>query len=480
MKESLQRKHVNYQPAAANFSPNEEYGGTYISPPPFRVVSSPAPSIQQKEANSKPTDAVHTAPPSSKEALIQRAVGYEFETGWKGQRHIPGTGFIGLGKRYENMQKLDPLGTLGTAGQFRIESDDGGIEFIIDPPVEETPKGSEDLILRMNSMLAIVNSLVARGASGRPFMLNKAINSDENKAYKIIPLPGEPLMKAGPQVTTGLDLGKIPQMRDAYNEKFEEDNGEGGLRTKEGVNIGISQNLKSMTNAYSTASINNRGIVNGANRSEPLIGLLSILIQYIFGGVNTRKHENEESSSPLQYHKIIAGRLLAKTDFVQLFRLLPLPEQNYFRANPNEWVTLVITSLRESNYGQLMLDGVLRDDTTRRDANLNKDNKLFEKGIKEKEKPDITVEQWLLNMLNLADEDLKSDGLKAIDPDQSMGALGNKMDKIGKPKGLPGNKHRDKAGIFEFRGIQDQKLPPSQWLEFAVQFHEYISHLHRK
>ncbi|GAA2669124.1 MULTISPECIES: hypothetical protein [Actinosynnema] len=367
--------------------------------------------------------------------VAQRKVGFEFETGWLVRKKR----LIGS----SSMAKKDPIGPAHTG--FKLEADEAGggkseIEFIVHPPVEESAEGEQDLDRTMTA-LANLGTALQTTASTRPtFLLSQATGRADDHAYLVEPTSDRAL-RAGPQVTSGLDLAKIPRLR------------------QDAVPIPDALTNTAALMQFRANSVQVPGV--GAP-SAKLVGLLTLITQYLTAGGTPHKAElsaldaNSRYNIALNYPKQIGDELLARTDFAHLFTLLPDDEQAHWRAHDDEWVNLALT-----NTPPALL--------------LTADDSVISRGVKVDENrerkgtytPKLTIREWLTGLLGGVDR------LRTLKDAESMGEFGAKKERIG-----AGPTAAD-VGIFEFRGAQNNKIPVEQWRDFALGFHRYIAALHR-
>lgn len=435
-----------------------------------------------------------------RQAVIQRAVGFEFETGWLVDR-VPlvkqeDSNELTPGKPVP-FKKKDPISAANTDG-FRLEADEamGGrseLEVVIRPPVEESEEGFERLKQIMHSIEVLGKKLIKlHNSKGDPFPLSAVTGASEDDLTLVTPRKDDPELSAGPQVTTGLRLEAVPKL------------------------VGTKANKE----------------LDGTPKFQ---GLIELIKQYVTRGTG--------KGGALNYPKIIAEPLLARTDFVTLLELVEEGVQKHYRENPKLWVPEVLelaglplelakedilsrgvvsdedmdehTRLRseldmvpsdkkllleieaiDNEIDQLSLSiesyqapkGLIekfnrRNEPTkeemqesllqkvsdklgpveRLDKLRQRRNKLQVQVQKLEKHAGFTVGTWLEEILNGADL------LKTVKDAESLGEFGDKTEKVG-PKGK-------RAGIFEWRGDQSKPIPLSQWTEYALSFFQRIAQL---
>ena len=406
--------------------------------------------------------------------VIQRAVGYEFETGWfvEKEEKIPDAANNQQNasevKRHA-LKKKDPIGS-ATYPNFKLEADEAGsqseIEFIIHPPIPESQEGLTLLLGTMNQMLTLGRKFLEHKQA--PFQLNEVTGVPSDIDYLITP---DKELRAGPQVTLGLDLAAIPAYLKAQGDKD---------KTLDPGNAPIDQYPK-------------------------LKGLLVIMKQYLQRGL---KDSKKDTGPALSYPKIIAEPLLARTNFVGLFNLIEDDKKKLYQKDARKWVEDVMNfaGLDPSRAKEDMLSkGVVEgDDEMMEHASLRAElgevearleavnasiSKASSPAAEEKKHLDelkelhtnqtklyaqikgmethagITVLDWLLGIVS------GSDKLREIKTPDSLGEFGTKTEKVG-----PGGK--TDAGIFEYRGAQTNKINLEEWPTFAVNQFMLILRIH--
>lgn len=385
--------------------------------------------------------------------VVQRAVGYEFETGW----------LVGIELSQGTITPLKKKDRIGftTFDGFKIEADEAGgdlseVEFIVDPPVPEGAQGINRLDNIMSDMEMFGQVLEAKGSEGVPFSLNEVTGNIRDKLFIITPTRNG-ILTAGPQVTSGVDLAKIGQLNTISEsadsnlpEIFKSDD----ESSVPGELKGTIQQLQNTAEEIS-ASTN--------NLSPALTGLLTIIVNYLSAGGDKQKGNelslNMRQGLALNYPKRIADVLLARTNFAKLLSIIPRKELLSFIDHPDSWVGLV----------QHLLPGYVDVDDSVIQRGILDDESDPESGVTI---PNLTIRQWLLGML------AGQDRITTDIPDaESMGEFGAKTEKVG------GNSifsQEVDAGIFEFRGAQSNKIPLLRWKPFALEFLKYISMVHNQ
>lgn len=437
---------------------------------------------------------------AQRQAVIQRAVGFEFETGWLVDR-VPlvreeDSEELKAGEPVP-FKKKDVVSAAKTDG-FRLEADEasGGrseLEIVIRPPVAETKEGYQRLAQIMEAIYEFGSRLIKlHNDKSQPFALSEVTGTSGDDLTLVTPAPDDPELRAGPQLTTGLRLEAVPEL----------------LKKKPNKDLDDTPKFQ---------------------------GLIELIKQYITRGTG--------EGGALHYPKIIAEPLLARTDFVTLLALVEPEVQERYHESPEHWVPDVLQlgglplelaqedilgrgvvsdedmdehtliraelslmpsddnlvreitaidleidqlALRIENYQppKGMLEKFSRrneqtkeqmeeslvekvhdklDPVARLDQLRQRRHKLQEKKHQLERYAGFTVGKWLEEILNGVDL------LKTIKDAESLGEFGDKTEKVGP--------EREAAGIFEWRGDQANKIPLKKWPDYALSFFEKITQL---
>lgn len=366
--------------------------------------------------------------------IIQRMVGFEFETGWKIEKKVykkelyrDSEGWWGIGffnTRATNefiWSRLDKKEIIGeyrdSINGFHLEADDASsgkseIEFVTKPF-----ESREDLISSMDDIQRVGELLIESSRS-------KDENGDFQKwGFKITPC--DETLGANPQMTFGMGLDKLDPF---INES------------------GILMNEIDKT----------KDII--LSESSQLAILVRLIQQYIIQG--SMDKGNEYGTRPLSYPKQIADVIMARTDFGMLLELAM--KENKKKITLDQWLT-IFTNLGVNIENKLFACGILKDD--------NKEDELQQKKIQLSEKdyliirkkyiyiPKLTIREWLVSIYN------KKDYLAKMKDHEGMGGLGKKTDKV--------NSHN--VGIFEYRGLQRSPKILSEWKDFAIEWYDKVN-----
>ena len=264
--------------------------------------------------------------------VVQRALGLEFETGWQIFHETPSKN-VGEGPLEVPYKKEESIyGSRTGAPGWSMETDGKDIEFVVEPPFDESAAG----MLVLNNVMGTLNAFTT--------LLNPEQNTarltpaTHQQFFQIqdpnaVIVPNGDVLKAQLQATAGVRLDRIDDL-------FKEMGREGAtsdLSSRQGTTYYANRAIAAANNADNAAP------VNGAPASDKLIGFLTLLSQYIKQG---------EAEGQRAYAKDIAYAM-ARTDFASMFALLP--EQAYFNANPGIWVTYVLTNAGFAGTGGSLL-----------------------------------------------------------------------------------------------------------------------------
>lgn len=466
----------------------------------IQLLNQPIPPAPQLDLPFSSPFSVATAR-SSPPAVLQRKVGFEFETGWliNRQEHDE------EGKELSvPFQKKDVVSTATTDG-FRMEADEAGegkseIEFVVRPPVDENAAGYQRLQGIMDNIRTLTDALCQHTD---PFFLNVVTHVPGDNATLVQPCDTQ--MHAGPQATSAIRLDKIREFMTSFNYPQPE----GVLTEKEG--------LPADRKAFS--------------------GFAAVVGEYV-----RRAQPEGGSRGFFSYPKIMAEPLLSRTDFTGLFRLIEPGVQTFYCSHPELWVEDVLQAaslppdvadkdmlgrgvVGEEDYpaflplqaefcslqdqpppdryqydeAYLALADQYTQLTEKAGAKLSRQNqkklaeleRKMEELLTKKRRLTEVYDRWLTKLKNIQTQkepyvqhagftvrewlnDIlleNSDRLTTLKDAESMGEFGNKTEGVGPAADKP-------AGIFEWRGDQTTKIPATQWKAYALGFMEKIGVLH--
>jgi hypothetical protein len=392
------------------------------------------------------------APSRGAAHVLQRKLGFEFETGW--------TAYTGDKK----LNKFDPIGTERHPG-FKVESDDDGrVEFVIHPPLEIGPSltglvnGTFDGVDKYATRLietakhTRTGPVPPSGTQGQSseqgasddksssddemddteyeynkFSLRQATNQDGDHAFTIA--PRDDTLTAHPQSTVGLTLGQIAGLH-THVEKFQAP-----------ADMAASAVARPPSDFFDMSPA--AELLGVATISPELTGFLMLVANYVKAG---------ETDVPLEYPKMITdGWILARNDFPTL--LAQTPERTSGKIGTGQGavgLTKLVMRVVQSRLKE-------KDETA----------PVFSKGITKTPGRFDTAEPFgptraaWLNGIEQGSDLMTYAVDKAY---ESMGRLGNKTEPVAteKPDAPPST-----GGIFEFRGGQTRPLEQEQWRAYA-------------
>jgi len=258
--------------------------------------------------------------------VIQRAVGFEFQTAWNTYIEIPGPGG---NVQQVTLPKETPLYGGRTSGLgWTMETDGREIEFVVEPPLPESDAGVNDLTAVMGSMTAFIHRLEQHMGLARltPTTHPQLFNGG-GQGLVIEP---NGAIAAQPQATVGIRLDRL---HDLFAEMSR--TGAGGDFARDGGTF-----YPARANTVATAAVNAAN-VNGNPASNELKGLLSLVVQYLIQGAGGGRRA---------YAKDIAF-VMSRTDFASLFARLPPAERNYFQADTRRWVDYALNAANLAGTG---------------------------------------------------------------------------------------------------------------------------------
>jgi hypothetical protein len=389
------------------------------------------------------------APKSS--SVVQRAVGFEFETGWHvwDQTNVEiwrKSGRQGVPPAAQPLKKKDLVH--GTPG-FKVEADEAGggkseLEFIIHPPIPTTPSGIGSAMKRMAPVYVFGAKLLS-GPSSDPFSLNTVTGDANDKKFLI--KAADRTLGARPQVTAGISLKDIPKL----SEK------------QKGVSLPsqIDNTHASAANALNLERAT-KSLPHGMEMDPSLHGLLMPIASYIDAGQRA-----------VSYPKQIADRLLlARTDFATLFKLLPQDMQAHFKKNPKDFVELGLAAADVDDGDAPVIGRVWLDET---DLDLGT-------------KPIGPSRSKWLHFITQGHDLLSGSHYKEYmgyykDEASNEGALAKELESMGElgKKTEPTRGEDKEGGIFELRSAALKGkygiIPMVEWLPFVEQVLTYFGNL---
>lgn len=388
--------------------------------------------------------------------VVQRALGFEFETGWKIWDYTPIKVWEKSGKQGK-MPDLRPLSkkeAIYDGAGFKVEADEAGggeaeMEFIIHPPIDVNVPGKQELFSRMTYMTVLGAKIIraANNSGGNLFRLSTATNDSFHEKFVVQPLPNE--LEARPQVTAGISLGKIPELNNQQGTKDLHPMFNHTKMTVQGHkgNVGILSN-------YPPFDV--------TPMSDELKGLFILMGSYISNGEQAVVYPKQITDSSL----------LARTDFARLYKMIPENEQLFFKKNPALWIryTLIAAGVEQSESNEPVIGKVWTDEkmTDRRPIGPSREKWL-------------TFIRFGHDLLSAAHHKEYKSAYQGTEDEgtgkelESLGELGGKTEKVG-------SEQKD-GGIFEFRSAalanKTGILPLLDWQPFTRNTMDYFVELEK-
>ncbi|XWX03203.1 hypothetical protein VZO05_11895 [Aggregatilineales bacterium SYSU G02658] len=397
-----------------------------------------------RNAPKKPTKIQQKAAPD----VVQRAVGFEFQTNWGIVEKVPKKGAFGRTKsEYRPFNKGE---TLHHYQGYKLTADEAGtelgaeIEWVVDPPLPDSlPINQVDQL--MQSLENLVAQFVALQNQDR-FMLDSITGDPRDATIEVRPkiksAANAQNMKANPQVTGGI---RLDQMQTLFKQL-------GQPNTADPQHQHVLGLLTGMGGAGLMGS--SGAAADAVGGSDKLKGLATQLIAYLKAGSDPLIQTMGFSAGrAFDYAKLI-GKLMARTDFASQFKMLDPQERQPFEQNPQTFVDLILNAA-----GMTGTDNTL----------------VFERAIKNQAGDPskgvfnfpVTRKDWLWMIVQGTDQ-LSSKAMPQWkDELEGLGALGGKTDSLASG---------ERGVVAEFRTVQ-QQMPYTQWRQFAIDVFAYLAQL---
>ena len=365
----------------------------------------------QVEAAISQTVAVNNQAPNGK---IQRAVGFEFETGYGIEKKTWMNG-------WQNLAKLDVIKNYGDGIRLTADVNNAGnsvIEIVLYPPVQEWEQDKFDNALDKFSQIGKAFDDVRKEADIR---LNDLKLSDARGSsnYKVTPARGG--FFGNPQLTGGIRYDKLFKFLET------------AIETNNNLDLTQYHDRPGEVAAL-TGAKTKVGEIDGSAELRSLVAMLGI---YLYNG-------STKAGGMLNYAKLISNSFMARTDFGAMFNKLPDAERKQFRQDGASFVKLVLDAAGMTGEG---------------------DKKVFERGIRksyDNNSPDydtdltmvnrklgFTRDQWLLGITKGQDR-IASRGILF-----GLGALGKRTDRVGDdPAPAKSAKDKGRGIIVELRNMR--------------------------
>ena len=397
--------------------------------------------VQQKSCNDV----------QKKSALIQRAVGFEYQIPWFIQKVIPKKWKYGT----DTYEPFDKKTVLYDHKHFNLETDGPEIELVVDPPLSDQLSEQEFLgIFSSIEQFAATMEAEVQNNVDEKEQVNAPLNFIPNRNNFVIDTKGEHNLKAAPQATIAISLDRVPTLFQSLGDDKNEDNKE-----LIGMQGGMEMHAKKLRNAanYNIPKV-------GTNDPSPeLKGLASMIFLYLkqlTAPILTDTHRSRTKA--LKYLLF----LMSRTQFGRLFEELPNEEKVYFKTDVNRWVDYICNTMNINADQELVSYGITDQ------GKLNDDPIVFP----------MTRREWLVKMTRGIDvltakaHPLQFGNNKEIYQDSNpelgsrlrgVGALDRKMDSLANGK---------QGTIMEIR-VMDIYVPYRDWKMQALSIFRYINEI---
>ena len=390
------------------------------------------------------------------------AIGLEFQTNWQVYREI------NTGRRtppsLQEYPKTTPLfGSRTGIPGFSMETDSNEVEFVVEPPFDETNRGRARLIQVMDSLTLHIAMMDSYNCPMRKSTHHQVFSQNAPPDALIAPCGNRPTC-AQPQITIGLRLGRIRE--------FVMEMGRIGLQPganslfDSGAGKSPFYSLQYLRTAEADAGPLPTGSVQPP--SNKLKGLLVMTTQYLLGG----------ATPGVRNHAKNLTWMMARTDFASMFAQLPHSERRYFNADPNRWVHYALVTAGLDNAGNT--DQAAREFLVQ--ARIS-DIHTLDNPVR----IPITRGMWLRDMalgINSIDRFsergtntpamCRADGTHRL---RALGRLGNSFDQVGLPRG---DKNRRHLGvILELRQMRHD-IPYTQWKQVALDVFDFTRRINNR
>ena len=376
--------------------------------------------------------------------VIQRAVGFEFQTGWHAYKKQT---FLVPWKQpvEESFPKETSLyGSRNRPEGWAMETDGRDIEFVIEPAVDEVPIGITRLSAVMDNLRNFTDNLQALGHRAE-LKRNKFPNLFNANVPSTALIEPKGQIKAQPQATVGVRLEYFPALFDTINISGSRG---GDFARHSGANYPASKAQRVVT------AVNAAGPVNGTPPSAKLKGLLTLVVEYLLQG---------NQSGSRDYVKDMAF-VMARTDFAAIFNELDDSEKRHFQTTPGSFSDYALTVAGMAGQGNepLIRQRITDGGTTRPGVQLP-----------------LTRGEWLDAMSSDPPRDLLTKAATQGDPLyqdskghsrlRALGLLGNKFDRVGP--------HANSRGVIVELRQMKREIPATEWKAVALAVMRYIIEL---
>lgn len=394
---------------------------------------------------------------------VHRAVGFEFETNVIAKKRLTDGSF----------EKYPKATVLKQYDGFRMETDENSqvgstIEFVVDPPVQETDR--KKLVKIMDKMTSLAQTI--KDADDKT--LDKATTPIDQwqptKSLRDAGIGGTPrdawvlpdyLIQSNPQVTGGIDFDKIIDLMSEMGTK-----GDKRALGTEDAKAATSLEGVSAKAADFAGKVKAGGGPEGLpNPSKELQGMAALLVSYLVFG-------SSDSGGLLNYAKLISNSIMLRTDFGSLFMKLPEKDYDVLIHNPRGFMTWILQIA---------------------ELDTEPDEAVFQRGVQKSNDPNdpgygvkdddaglaISRRDWLLG-ISMGVDHLSAKTNRALSAKlEGLGALGGAFDAVGDEAGKKPKNQTRTGAVMEFRNMPKDVFY-KDWGPLALRTFDYIAGLNNR
>jgi hypothetical protein len=416
--------------------------------------------------------------PSAPVGRIRRKVGFEFEVGSWSMEQLAShktslswketSGRVPINKN--DTWAVDINTPVNSWGKLKLMGDKAAdasthIEWVIDPPVDETDTGRAELAAIMDQLLAVTQAMTKQRAKATIERRNSNLPHDltTSRRYRAswigFGLPKTTLvqpfatMEAEPQMTAGIrltELAKLMEKMDPAARQGEDATARTARnRGTEALMGKRIQDVPSVAGGPAAVRAAFGAVAHTGNNppavpSQRLQGVVTLMRTYLI-------HAQRNN----QYVKGLAP-FLAKTQFGKLFSMLP--EAGYYHDNQDEWVELVMTAagIPMGNVDDPLLTASFQFVQAQEMATLRQ----------------LTRRAWIQRLAHDQVDLCTTAGMattamaSAANELYGFGALDDRTDEVGPTR-------TDQSAILEFRRMAGS-LPHTKWKPWALEIFDYV------
>lgn len=392
------------------------------------------------------------------------AIGIELQTNWKVFRE-GNTGHHAPPSLQEYPKMTLLFGSRTGMPGYSMETDSDEVEFVTEPPFDETDSGRARLIQVMDNLTAHIAMMDNYNCPMRKRSHPRVFSPNAPPDAVIMPYGKRPT-RAQPQVTVGLRLGRIREfvmemgrigLQPGSHSLFDSGGGRSSFFTQQYLH------------ASERAAAGPLPTGSGKPPSNKLKGLLTMTTQYLLGGA---------TSGTRNYVKSLSWAM-ARTDFASIFAQLPHYERSYFNADPDRWVHYALMTAGLDNAGntyqaarEFLVQARISDVHT----------------LSNPVRIPITRGMWLRDMAlginaidRFSERGTNTSAMHTADGTHrlvSLGKLGNTFDQVGLPK-RGGENRRSLGVILELRQMH-RNIPYTQWKQVALDVFDFTRQVNNR